>query len=63
MDAPIHAANQVDKGETLPRLIAIVAGALILAIVVGVVVFSGIWNPPATTMKVVHAAPQTRQNG
>ena len=63
MDAPIHAANQVDKGETLPRLMAIVAGVLILAIVVGVIVFSGIRNPPATTMKVVHSASQTQQNG
>jgi flagellar biosynthesis/type III secretory pathway M-ring protein FliF/YscJ len=63
MDAPIHAANQVDKGETLPRLIAIVAGVLILAVAVAVIVYSGIWNPPATTVKMVHSTPQTQQHG
>lgn len=63
MDAPIHAANQVDKGEALPRLIAIAAGILILAISVAVIVYSGIWNPPATSMKTVQPAAHAQQHG
>lgn len=51
MDAPIHAAENVDKGENLPRVIAAAAGVLIIAVVIGVVAFSGIWNPPPTSIK------------
>lgn len=49
MDKPIHAANNVDSGETMPRIIAAIAGVVILAVVAGVVAYSGMWNPPPTT--------------
>lgn len=50
MDSPIHAANEVDKGETLPKVIAAVAGLVIIAIVAAAAAYSGIWSPPATSI-------------
>ena len=50
MDLPIHAANEVDKGETLPKIIAAVAGLVIIAIVAGAVAYSGFWAPPPTSI-------------
>ena len=49
METPIHAANEVDKDETVPRIIAAVAGVVILAIVGVAVAYSGFWSPPATS--------------
>ena len=49
METPIHAANEVDKDETVPRVIAAIAGVVILAVVGVAVAYSGFWSPPATT--------------
>ena len=47
MQAPIHAR---DEESMMPRIIAIVGGLAILALVAGgFVAFSGAWSPPATT--------------
>ena len=59
MEAPIHAANEVDKGETVPKLVAAVAGLVIIAITVAVVAYSGFWSPPPTSQSV--AQTQTSQ--
>lgn len=59
MEAPIHAANEVDKGEVLPKVIAGVAGLVIIAITITVVTYSGFWAPPATSVSV--AQTQTTQ--
>lgn len=50
MDSPIHAANEVDKGETLPKIIAGVAGLVIIAIVAAAAAYSGFWSPPPTSV-------------
>lgn len=49
MESPIHAANEVDKGETVPKIIAGVAGLVIIAITALVLTYSGFWSPPPTT--------------
>ena len=48
MESPIHAANEVDKGETVPKIIAGVAGLVIIAITAVVLTYSGFWSPPPT---------------
>jgi len=50
METPIHASEEVDKDETIPRIVAAIAGVVILAVVAGVVAYSGFWSPPATKM-------------
>jgi hypothetical protein len=57
MEAPIHAADEVDKDETGPRIIAVVAGVVLIAIAAGALVYSGIWSPPAT-QAVAHTQTQ-----
>ena len=59
MEAPIHAANEVDKGETLPKIIAAIAGLVIIAVTVAVVAYSGFWSPPPTTQS-AHTAQTTQ---
>jgi Na+(H+)/acetate symporter ActP len=54
METPIHAASEVDKGETVPKIVAAVAGIALLAIAAGVVIYSGIWSPPPTTVSATH---------
>jgi hypothetical protein len=49
MEAPIHAADEVDKNETVPRVIAVIAGVVLIAIAAGAMIYSGVWSPPATT--------------
>jgi hypothetical protein len=49
METPIHAADNVDKDETGPRIIAVIAGVVLIAIAAGALIYSGIWSPPATT--------------
>jgi flagellar biosynthesis/type III secretory pathway M-ring protein FliF/YscJ len=49
METPIHAASEVDKGETVPKIIAGIAGLVIIAVTVAVLAYSGFWSPPATT--------------
>ncbi len=50
METPLHAANEVDKDETVPRIVAAIAGIALLAIAAGALIYSGIWSPPATTV-------------
>ena len=59
MEAPIHAANEVDKGEGTTKVVAAIAGLAIILITVGVVYFSGFWAPPASSLP--HAQPVTNQ--
>jgi hypothetical protein len=49
MEAPIHAANDVDKDENVPRIVAICAGIAIAIVAVVAMVYSGFWSPPATS--------------
>ncbi len=49
MEAPIHAASEVDKGETLPKVIAAVAGIVIIAVTAVVISYSGFWSPPPSS--------------
>ncbi|HEY5337262.1 MAG TPA: hypothetical protein VIJ85_03590 [Rhizomicrobium sp.] len=49
MESPIHASQNVDKDEMMPRIIAIVAGVALIAIVTGGVVYSGMWSPSNPT--------------
>lgn len=49
MEAPIHAAKEVDKGEAVPKVVAAVAGLVIIAITVAVMAYSGFWSPPPTS--------------
>lgn len=48
MEAPIHAAKEVDKGETVPKVIAAIAGLVIIAVGALLVAYLGIWSPPPT---------------
>ncbi len=48
METPLHAANEVDKDETVPKIVAAVAGIALLAIAAGVMIYSGIWEPAPT---------------
>jgi hypothetical protein len=48
METPLHAAKEVDKDETVPRILAVVAGIAIAVVAAVVVIYSGIWSPPAT---------------
>jgi hypothetical protein len=50
METPLHAANEVDKDETLPKIVAAVAGIALLAIAAGALIYSGIWSPPPTNV-------------
>ncbi len=61
MEAPIHAANDVDKNENVPRIIAIVAGLAIAVVVAIAVVYSGFWSPPATSTP-ARIAPTTQSS-
>ncbi len=60
MEAPIHAANDVDKNETVPRIIAIVGGIAIAVVAAVAMVYSGLWSPPATS-STAKAATTTHQ--
>lgn len=54
MESPIHAASEVDKGETVPKIIAGVAGLVIIIITALVLAYSGFWSPPPTTQPASH---------
>ena len=56
MEAPIHAASEVDKGEALPKVIAAVAGLVIIAVTVAVAAYSGFWSPPPSSPAPTHTA-------
>lgn len=47
METPIHAAKEVDKDETVPRVVAAIAGVVILAVVGIAIVYSDFWSPAA----------------
>ncbi|HEX3665950.1 MAG TPA: hypothetical protein VHU23_12030 [Rhizomicrobium sp.] len=57
METPIHAANDVDRNERMPRIVAAVAGIVLVGIVVVGLTYSGLWSPPATTHTAQAAAP------
>lgn len=61
MEAPIHAAREVDKGETVPKVVAGVAGLIIIAITVAVVAYSGFWAPPPTSQTVAQSQTHSTQ--
>ncbi|MGN6514207.1 MAG: hypothetical protein ACTHLR_00015 [Rhizomicrobium sp.] len=48
MEQPLHAASDVDKDETVPRIVAVVAGLALIIIVTGGLMYSGIWSPAPT---------------
>jgi hypothetical protein len=49
MEQPIHASDNVDKDETVPRIIAVIAGVVLIGIVAGGLMYSGIWSPSNPT--------------
>ncbi|HEY1638641.1 MAG TPA: hypothetical protein VGF62_08965 [Rhizomicrobium sp.] len=49
MDHPVHAAEMIDKGEGVPKIVAAIAGLALLGIAAGAMIYSGYWSPPATT--------------
>lgn len=49
MEHPVHAAEQVDKDEMVPKIVAAVAGLALLVIAAGAMIYSGLWSPPAST--------------
>ena len=49
MEEPLHASKDVDSDETVPRIVAAVAGLALIAIVAGGLVYSGIWSPSNPT--------------
>lgn len=59
MESPIHAANEVDKGEAVPKIVAAVAGLIIIVVGIIAAVYSGVWSPPAT--QVSHQAQTTQK--
>ena len=60
MEAPIHAANEVDKGEGATKVVAGIAGLVIIVLaVLAFAYFSGFWAPPPTMM--TQAGHQTTQ--
>jgi hypothetical protein len=61
MEAPIHAANDVDKNENVPRIVAICAGIAIAVVAAVAVVYSGFWSPPATSAP-AHIATSPRSS-
>jgi len=48
MDHPAHAAEMIDKNESVPKIVAAVAGLALLAIAAGAMIYSGYWSPPPT---------------
>ncbi len=61
MEAPIHAANEVDKGEGTTKVVAAVAGLVIILLTVGVAYYSGFWSPPASSLpSAQHVLSQTQ---
>ena len=51
METPLHAGDDVDKDENVPRIIAVIAGIAIAAVVAFGLVYSGLWSPPSTAAK------------
>ncbi|MBU6473573.1 MAG: hypothetical protein KGL66_12970 [Alphaproteobacteria bacterium] len=60
MEAPIHAANEVDKDEGTTKVVAAIAGLVIILVTVGVAYYSGFWSPPATSVSQVVQHVQTQ---
>ena len=56
MEKPIHAANDVDSDEMLPRILAAVAGVVLVVLAVVGAAYSGMWSPPATHIAQTTAA-------
>lgn len=56
MEEPLHAARDVDKDETVPRIVAVVAGLALIIIVTGGLMYSGLWSPAATQITTTVAA-------
>jgi hypothetical protein len=50
MDHPAHAAELIDKGEGVPKLVAAIAGLALLGIAAGTMIYSGYWSPPPTNV-------------
>lgn len=49
MEQPIHASDDVNRDDTVPRIIAVVAGVLLIGIVAGGLMYSGMWSPANPT--------------
>lgn len=49
MEQPIHASDEVDRDERTPRIMAVVAGIVIVVVAVIGFKYSGMWAPPAPT--------------
>ncbi|HTQ15713.1 MAG TPA: hypothetical protein VMH86_17735 [Rhizomicrobium sp.] len=60
MERPIHASEDVDRDENTPRIIAVVAGIVIVVVAAVGFKYSGLWSPPATSqarIATTHHAP------
>lgn len=49
MEQPIHASNDVDRDERTPRIMAVVAGIVIVVVAVVGFKYTGMWSPPPAT--------------
>jgi hypothetical protein len=50
MDHPAHAAENIDQGEGVPKIVAAIAGLALLGIAAGAMIYSGYWSPAPTTV-------------
>jgi type II secretory pathway component PulM len=57
METPLHAAKDVDKDENVPRIVAIIAGVVLIVIAAVALTYTGIWSPPATKAAQTTTAP------
>jgi len=59
MEKPLHAGDDVDKDENVPRIIAVIAGIAIAAVAAFGLIYSGIWSPPSTSAKTATTSTAT----
>ncbi|HEY1630581.1 MAG TPA: hypothetical protein VGF56_04665 [Rhizomicrobium sp.] len=56
MERPMHASDDVDRDQNVPRMIAVGVGLAILVVAGVTLAYSGLWAPPATAMHTASAA-------
>jgi hypothetical protein len=52
----MHASDDVDRDQNVPRMIAVGVGLAILVVAGVTLAYSGLWAPPATAMHTASAA-------
>lgn len=49
MERPIHASEDLGKDDTVPRIVAVAVGVMLIGIVAGGLMYSGMWSPANPT--------------